>query len=80
MNIGSNTYTPEWWPGCISKVHLRDGRQDFKMFYRNYSHTFGDDQRYPPRPSFTSDGLQVIFTSIRTSSSNVYITDWNGQP
>jgi oligogalacturonide lyase len=64
-------------PGCISKVHLRDGAQVFEILCRHDSYTFGDDQRCHPHPSFTPDGQQVIFTSNRTGSSNIYITDWN---
>ena len=66
-------------PGCISKVQLRDGCQEFEILCRHDSYTFGDDQRCHPHPSFTPDGKQVIFTSNRTGSSNVYITDWNGK-
>jgi Tol biopolymer transport system component len=64
-------------PGCVSKVHLRDGSQVFEVLCRHDSYTFGDDQRCHPHPSFTSDGRQVIFTSNRTGSSNVYLTDWD---
>ena len=64
-------------PGCISKVHLRDGSQVFEVLCRHDSYTFGDDQRCHPHPSFTPDGQQVIFTSNRTGSSNVYLTDWD---
>lgn len=64
-------------PGCISKVHLRDGCQEFEILCRHDSYTFGDDQRCHPHPSFTPDGQQVIFTSNRTGSSNIYLTDWN---
>jgi oligogalacturonide lyase len=64
-------------PGCISKVHLRDGRQVFEILCRHDSYTFGDDQRCHPHPSFTPDGEYVIFTSNRTGTSNVYLTDWN---
>ncbi|HEU0293161.1 MAG TPA: oligogalacturonate lyase family protein [Anaerolineales bacterium] len=64
-------------PGCISKVHLRDGCQEFEVLCRHDSYTFGDDQRCHPHPSFTPDGRKVIFTSNRTGSSNVYLTDWN---
>ena len=64
-------------PGCISKVHLRDGQQVFEILCRHDSYTFGDDQRCHPHPSFTPDGNQVIFTSNRTGTSNIYITDWN---
>jgi oligogalacturonide lyase len=63
-------------PGCISKVHLRDACQEFEILCRHDSYTFGDDQRCHPHPSFTTDGSQVIFTSNRTGSSNVYLTDW----
>ena len=65
-------------PGCISKVHLQDGKQIFEALCRHDSYTFGDDQRCHPHPSFTSDGEHVIFTSNRTGSSNIYLTDWNG--
>ena len=65
-------------PGCISRVHLRDGKQMFEVLCRHDSYTFGDDQRCHPHPSFTPDGRQVIFTSNRTGSSNVYLTDWDG--
>jgi len=64
-------------PGCISKVHLRDGKQVFELICRHDSYTFGDDQRCHPHPSFTPDGRGVIFTSNRTGSSNVYLTDWD---
>jgi len=66
-------------PGCISRVHLRDGRQVFEVLCRHDSYTFGDDQRCHPHPSFTPDGQQVIFTSNRTGTSNVYLTDWDGE-
>ena len=64
-------------PGCISKVHLLDGIQKFEVLCRHDSYTFGDDQRCHPHPSFTPDGQQVIFTSNRTGSSNVYLTNWD---
>jgi oligogalacturonide lyase len=64
-------------PGCISQVHLRDGKQQFEILCRHDSYTFGDDQRCHPHPSFTSDGKQAIFTSNRTGTSNIYLTDWN---
>ena len=64
-------------PGCISKIHLRDGKQVFEILCRHDSYTFGDDQRCHPHPSFTPDGTHVIFTSNRTGTSNVYLTDWN---
>jgi oligogalacturonide lyase len=63
-------------PGCISKVYLRDECQEFEILCRHDSYTFGDDQRCHPHPSFTPDGRQVIFTSNRTGSSNIYLTDW----
>ena len=63
-------------PGCISKVHLRYGIQVFEVLCRHDSYTFGDDQRCHPHPSFTPDGQQVIFTSNRTGTSNIYLTDW----
>jgi oligogalacturonide lyase len=66
-------------PGCISKVILREGRQVFEVLCRHDSYTFGDDQRCHPHPSFTPDGGQVIFTSNRTGTSNVYLTDWEGR-
>ena len=66
-------------PGCISKVHLVDGHQIFEVLCQHDSYTFGDDQRCHPHPSFTPDGRQVIFTSNRTGSSNVYLTDWDGE-
>jgi oligogalacturonide lyase len=66
-------------PGCISKVHLIDKKQIFEVLCRHDSYTFGDDQRCHPHPSFTSDGQQVIFTSNRTGTSNIYLTDWSGE-
>jgi oligogalacturonide lyase len=66
-------------PGCISKVHLIDEKQVFEILCRHDSYTFGDDQRCHPHPSFTPDGRHVIFTSNRTGSSNVYLTDWDGE-
>jgi oligogalacturonide lyase len=65
-------------PGCISKVHLQNGKQMFEVLCRHDSYTFGDDQRCHPHPSFTPDGRQVIFTSNRTGTSNIYLTDWDG--
>jgi len=64
-------------PGCISRVHLLEGKQVFEVLCRHDSYTFGDDQRCHPHPSFTPDGRQVIFTSNRTGSSNVYLADWD---
>ena len=64
-------------PGCISRVQLREGKQIFEILCRHDSYTFGDDQRCHPHPSFTPDGMQVIFTSNRTGTSNIYLIDWN---
>ncbi len=64
-------------PGCISRVQLREGQQIFEILCRHDSYTFGDDQRCHPHPSFTPDGMQVIFTSNRTGTSNIYLIDWN---
>jgi oligogalacturonide lyase len=64
-------------PGCISKVHLINEKQVFEILCRHDSYTFGDDQRCHPHPSFTPDGRQLIFTSNRTGSSNIYLIDWN---
>lgn len=63
-------------PGCISKVHLKDGRQEFEVLCRHDSYRFGDDQRCHPHPSFTPDGSRVVFTSNHGGTSNVYMTDW----
>jgi oligogalacturonide lyase len=65
-------------PGCISRVKLVDGKQIFEVLCRHDSYTFGDDQRCHPHPSFTPGGRQVIFTSNRTGTSNIYLTDWSG--
>ena len=66
-------------PGCISRVSLVDRRQVFDVLCRHDSYTFGDDQRCHPHPSFTPDGQRVIFTSNRTGTSNIYLTDWSGK-
>lgn len=63
-------------PGCISKVCLHGGRQEFDVLCRHDSYRFGDDQRCHPHPSFTPDGRRVIFTSNKTGTSNIYLTDW----
>jgi oligogalacturonide lyase len=63
-------------PGCISRVHLVDGHQEYEVLCRHDSYRFGDDQRCHPHPSFTLDGRQVVFTSNQSGSSNVYLTDW----
>jgi oligogalacturonide lyase len=67
----------EGQPGCISKVHLGDGAQIFEPLCRHDTYKYGDDQRCHPHPSFTPDESRVIFTSNRTGTSNVYLTDWN---
>src|SRR5688572_33089241 len=54
-----------------------NGKQVFEVLCRHDSYTFGDDQRCHPHPSFTPDGRQVIFTSNRTGTSNIYLTDWD---
>jgi oligogalacturonide lyase len=64
-------------PGCISRVRLIDGRQEFEVLCRHDSYKNGDDQRCHPHPSFTPDGKRVVFTSNQTGSSNVYITGWD---
>lgn len=64
-------------PGCISRVRLRGGRQVFEVLCRHDSYRYGDDQRCHPHPSFTPDGRQVVFTSNRSGSSNVYLVDWD---
>jgi oligogalacturonide lyase len=64
-------------PGCISRVRLVDGQQDYEVLCRHDSYRFGDDQRCHPHPSFTPDGRQVVFTSNQTGTSNVYLTNWN---
>lgn len=63
-------------PGCISRVRLKDGLQVFEPVCRHDAYKFDDDQRCHPHPSFTRDGTRVIFTSNRTGTSNIYITDW----
>ena len=63
-------------PGCISRVYLEQGAQRFEPLCRHDSYQFGDDQRCHPHPSFTHDGTRVIFTSNRSGTSNVYLTDW----
>jgi oligogalacturonide lyase len=66
----------EMHPGCISRVWLQDGRQEFEVLCRHDSYRYGDDQRCHPHPSFTPDGRQVVFTSNVSGSSNVYLTAW----
>ena len=64
-------------PGCISQVHLQNNAQKFEPLCRHDSYKYDDDQRCHPHPSFTPDGTQVIFTSNRTGTSNIYLTDWS---
>jgi oligogalacturonide lyase len=64
-------------PGFLSRVHLREGAQQFEPLCCHDSYKFGDDQRCHPHPSFTRDGRRVIFTSNQTGTSNVYLTDWS---
>jgi oligogalacturonide lyase len=63
-------------PGCISKIHLKDGKQEFEVLCRHDSYRYGDEQRCHPHPSFTPDGKRVIFTSNHSSISHIFITDW----
>jgi len=63
-------------PGCLSRVRLADERQTFEVLCRHDSYKFVDDQRCHPHPSFSPDGKKVIFTSNRSGSSNIYMTDW----
>ena len=63
-------------PGCISKIHLENGAQRFEPLCRHDAYKFDDDQRCHPHPSFTPDGTRVIFSSDRTGTTNVYLTDW----
>lgn len=66
----------EGLPGCISRVHFHGEMQVFEPLCRHDSYKFGDDQRCHPHPSFTPDGSRVIFSSNRTGTTNVYLTDW----
>lgn len=63
-------------PGCISSVRCAGDKQEFEVLCRHDSYKFDDDQRCHPHPSFTHDGTRVIFTSNRTGTSNVYMTEW----
>jgi len=63
-------------PGCVSRVRLKDGRQEFEVLCRHDSYRFGDEQRCHPHPSFTPDGRGVVFTSNHTGTSNIYMTHW----
>ena len=64
-------------PGCISKVHCRDGQQVFEVLCRHDTIEPEEDQRTHPHPSFTPDGRHVVFTSARENGSNVYLVDWD---
>jgi hypothetical protein len=89
MSVGK-VYPPEWktytdatmitdgeaHPGCLSQVHPRKGAQMFEPLCRHDSYQCDDDQRCHPHPSVTPDGARVIFTSNRSGSSNIYMTDW----
>ena len=63
-------------PGCISKVHLRDGQQLFEVLCRHDSYEPEEDQRSHPHPSFTPDGRRVVFTANHGGQSNIYLVDW----
>lgn len=63
-------------PGCVSKIVLKDDLQEFEPLTRHDAYFYDDDQRCHPHPSFTPDGTRVIFTSNRTGTSNVYLTEW----
>jgi oligogalacturonide lyase len=63
-------------PGCISKVHLREGRQEFEVLCHHDTYEPVEDQRAHPHPSFTPDGSQVVFTANHAGQSNVYRVDW----
>ena len=63
-------------PGCISKVHLRDGQQVFEVLCRHDSYEPEEDQRCHPHPSFTPDGQRVVFTASHGGQSQVYLVDW----
>jgi oligogalacturonide lyase len=63
-------------PGCISKVHCRDGQQVFEVLCRHDTIEPAEDQRTHPHPSFTPDGRRVVFTAARPVS-NVYMVDWD---
>lgn len=63
-------------PGCISKVHLRDGQQVFEVLCRHDTVEPEEDQRCHPHPSFTPDGQRVVFTANHDGLSNIYLVDW----
>jgi oligogalacturonide lyase len=69
----------ERYPGCLSKVHLQNGQQIFEVICRHDSYRFVDDQRCHPHPSFSPDGQQVVFTSNRAGTSNIYLTSWDAR-
>lgn len=67
----------------INHVLIHPTNLDLVLFCHEYSrlcrhdaYKYDDDQRCHPHPSFTGDGARVIFTSNRTGTSNVYLTDW----
>jgi oligogalacturonide lyase len=63
-------------PGCLSKVHCRDGQQRFEVLCRHDTLEPEEDQRAHPHPSFTPDGRHVVFTAAREQGSNVYLVGW----
>jgi len=70
-------------PGCISKVHLRDGApgsragaQVFEVLCRHDTEEPVEDQRAHPHPSFTPDGRRVVFTANHGGQSHIYLVDW----
>ena len=63
-------------PGCISRVHLRDGQQVFEVLCRHDTDEPEEDQRCHPHPSFTPDGRRVVFTANHGGQSNIYMVDW----
>lgn len=65
-------------PGCISKVHLHDGRQIFEVLCRHDTYEPEEDQRCRPHPSFTPDGRRVVFTANHGGQRNIYLVDWFG--
>jgi len=66
-------------PGCISRVELRDGRQEFTVLCRHDSYEPVEDQRAHPHPSFTPDGRQVVFTANHGGVSQVYLAAWDAE-
>ncbi len=64
-------------PGCLSRIHLCEGRQVFEVLCRHDSYEPEEDQRAHPHPSFSPDGRQVIFTANHGGQSNVYRVSWD---